>query len=59
MTQKYIDKMTLKINEKFRNCGKHDKPQDILTAEEWEVYSLRFQAGPDRTYPIDWVMASR
>jgi hypothetical protein len=59
MTQKYIDKMTLKINEKFRNRSKHDKPQDILTPEEWEVYSLRFQGGPDRTYSTDWVMASR
>jgi hypothetical protein len=59
MTQKYIDRVRVRIGEKFQKRSKHDRPQDILTKEEWEVYLLQFQGGPDRTYSTDWVMRSR
>ena len=59
MNKKYIEKIRKQISDKFANCKRTDRPRDILNDEQWEVYSLQFKGGPDRTYSTDWLMKSR
>jgi len=59
MNKKYIEKIRKQISDKFANCKRTDRPRDILNDEQWEVYSLQFKGGPDRTYSADWLTKNR